>query len=123
MDDIAHDARLLVECAPVLDAYVLGHGDLHVVHVAPVPDLLEDRVGEAEEEDVVDGFLREVMVDAVYLVLVEGAGNDPVEPGRGDAVFPEGLLDDDPRLVGPFARLWAFIFSTARETTWGGTAM
>ena len=102
---------------------ILGHGDLHVVHVAPVPDLLEDGVGEAEEDDVVNRLLRKVMVYAVYLVLIEGAGNYPVEPGRGRAVLPERLLDDDPRLIGSLHRSWAFIFFTARETTWGGTAM
>ena len=64
---------LLVEGAAALDAEVLGHGDLDVVHVATVPDRLEDAVGEAEDEQVADGVLAQVVVDAVDLRLVEGA--------------------------------------------------
>ena len=44
LDDVADDAGLLVEGGAVLDAQRLGHGQLHVVDVAVVPDRLEDRV-------------------------------------------------------------------------------
>ena len=55
----------------MLDADGLGGGDLHVIDVAPVPDRLEHAVAEAEHEQVLDGFLAEIVIDAIDLVLVE----------------------------------------------------
>ena len=56
---------------PIAD--VLGRGDLDVVDVVAVPDRLEQPVGEAEREHVLDGLLAQVVVDAEDLVLVEDA--------------------------------------------------
>ena len=60
-----------VVAAAVLHAHGLGHGDLHVVDVAPVPDRLEQGVGEAERQDVLHRLLAQVVVDAEDLALVE----------------------------------------------------
>ena len=68
--------RVVVAAAP-LDADGLGHRDLHVVHVAPVPDRLEDAVGEPEDHQVLDGLLPEVVIDAVDLPLVAAPGPAP----------------------------------------------
>ena len=102
LEDVAAGAGLLVERAAALDAEVLGHGDLHVVDVAPVPDRLEDAVAEAEDEQVADGLLAQVVVDAVDLRLVEDAHDRVVEVAAGLEVVAEGLLDDDAR-PGPRA--------------------
>ena len=58
-------ARVLVVAAAVLHAHGLRDRDLHVVDVAPVPDGLEDPVREAEDQQVLDGLLPEVMVDPI----------------------------------------------------------
>ena len=65
----------LVEAALVPDADLLGHGDLDVVDVVLVPDRLEQVVGEPEGQHVLDRLLAEVVVDAVELALLEGAGS------------------------------------------------
>ncbi len=96
LEDVARGAGLLVERAAVLDADRLGHGDLHVVHVAPVPERLEDAVAEAEDHQVADRLLAEVVVDAIDLRLAEDLADLAVEPLRGVQVVPERLLDDDP---------------------------
>jgi hypothetical protein len=62
---------LLVERPALLDADRLGDGDLHVVDVAPVPERLEDAVAEPEDQQVADGLLAQVVVDAVDLRLAE----------------------------------------------------
>ena len=85
----------LVEAAAMADAELLGHGDLHVVDVAAVPDRLEDGVGEAQGEDVLDRLLPEVVVDAVHLLLGEAGVHHGVELARALLVVAEGLLDDD----------------------------
>ena len=96
LEDVAQRSRLLVERPAVLDTEVLRHGDLHMVDVAAIPDRLEDRVGEPKGEDVLDRLLRQVVVDAVDLVLAEVEVELGVELTRALQVAAEGLLDDDP---------------------------
>ena len=63
LDDVPRHAGLLVELAAALDADLLGDGDLHVVDVLAVPERLEDAVREAEDEEVLDRLLAEVVID------------------------------------------------------------
>ena len=100
LEHVPHHAGLLVIAGPVLDADGLGGGDLDVVHVLAVPHGLEDRVREAEDEDVLDGLLAEVVVDAEDLVLGEVLVHQPVQLPRRLQVAPERLFDHDahPRL-------------------------
>ena len=83
LDDVLRHARLLVELAATLDADLLGDGDLHVVDVLAVPERLEEAVGEAEDEEVLDRLLAEVVIDAEDLRLVEGLADGVVQrPSR-----------------------------------------
>src|SRR5260221_589797 len=91
-------AGLLVVRAALLDAEGLGDRDLHVVDVLAVPDRLEDAVREAQHEDVLDGLLAEVVVDAKDLVLRERALQLLVEADGAREVVAERLLDHDPRV-------------------------
>src|SRR5262249_22710522 len=94
LDDVADRPGVVVELSAPLDAELLGHGDLHRVDVVAIPDRLEERVGEAEEEQVLDRVLAEVVVDAEDGFLGEDRVDRRVElPGRGD-VAAEGFLDD-----------------------------
>ena len=96
LEDVARRAGLLVERAAVLDADRLGHGDLHVVDVAPVPERLEDAVAEPEDQQVADRLLAQVVVDAIDLRLAEDLADLAVEPLGRVEVVAERLLDDDP---------------------------
>ena len=49
---------------PVLNPDFLGHRDGHMVHIAPVPDRLENGVREPKCQQVLDGFLAQVMIDS-----------------------------------------------------------
>jgi len=64
LDDISNRAGLFVECATTLDSEVFRHRDLDAFDVVAVPDGLEQRIGEAKEDHVLDGRFAEVMVDA-----------------------------------------------------------
>ncbi len=97
LDDVARHPRLLVELAAAFDTNVLGDRNLDMVDVLPAPYRLEERVGEAEHEEVLDGFLPEVMVDPEDLGLVERRCDGVVVRPRALQVMPEGLLEDDPR--------------------------
>src|SRR3989449_8977254 len=75
----------VVKGAPALDAEALRHGDLHALDMVAVPDGLQERVREAEEEHVVHRPLAEVVVDAEDRRLVEAAEQRPVQrPRRGE---------------------------------------
>ena len=60
-----------------------------------VPDRLEDRVCEAQVEDVLDRHLPEEVVDPVQLGFVDERMQSLVQLPRGREVVPERLLDDD----------------------------
>src|SRR5438067_6309906 len=100
LDDVAHRAGLLVVARALLDADRLGDRDLDVVDVLAVPDRLEDPVRETHDEDVLDGLLAEVVIDAEHLVLAEDRVHDLVELERRRAVVAERLLDHDARPSG-----------------------
>ena len=88
---------LVVIRAASLDADLLAHRDLDVVHVLLVPDRLEDAVGEAEDQDVLHRLLAEVMVNAEDLPFGKGALQEAVQLARARQVMAERLLDDQPR--------------------------
>jgi hypothetical protein len=66
---VPEGAGAVVVAGPSLDADRLRGRDLHVVDVVPVPDRLEEDVGEAERKDVLDGLFPQVVIDAVDLAL------------------------------------------------------
>ena len=95
LEHVADRPDGVVERAAALDADRLGHRDLHTAHVAAVPDRFEQRVGEAEHEEVLDGLLAEVVVDAEDVRLGEHLVEHDVELVGRAQVAPERLLDDD----------------------------
>ena len=102
LQDVAGGAGLLVEAGATADADVLGHRDLHGVDVVTVPDRLEQRVGEAQRQQVLDRLLAQVVVDAEDVPGGEDVVDQVVELLGRRQVVPERLLDDDP---APAARL------------------
>ena len=96
LDDVAGGADAVVVAGAAADADVLGHRDLHVVDVVRVPDRLEQLVGEAQREEVLDRLLAEVVVDPEDRVRREDRLDDVVELARRLEVVAERLLDDDP---------------------------
>ena len=73
LHDVARGPGLFVELAAALDADVLGDRDLHVIDVVAVPQRLEDRVAEAQRDEVLDGLLAQVVIDPEDLPLGEDA--------------------------------------------------
>ena len=74
----------------------LGHRDLDVIHIAAVPDRLEDGIGKAEEQDILRSFLAQVMIDAVDLAFVKNGMHCLVEFLRRGQISAKGFFDDDP---------------------------
>ena len=99
-DHVAQGADGVVEMAAVLDSEALGHRDLDRREVVAVPDRLEHRVGEPQEEDLDQPHLSQEVVDPVQLGLVEVLVDLLVERRRRGDVVPEGLLDHDTGRLG-----------------------
>ena len=98
-DDVTQRADRVVEVASILDAEVLGHRDLDALDVVPVPDRLEHRVREPQEEDLLEPHLPEEVVDPVDLRLVDVLVQLVGERAGGFEVVAEGLLHDDARVL------------------------
>src|SRR5262249_56637391 len=93
---VAQRAGFFVEAAAGLDADGLVGGDLNVVDVIAIPQRLEDAVGEAQHQNVLDGFFAEEMIDAVDLLLGQYLEDLGVERLRRGKVVPEGFFNDHP---------------------------
>jgi hypothetical protein len=86
LDHVAQAAGGLVKRAAPGHAELFRQRDLHAGDVIAVPDGLEERVGEAEVEDVHDRFLAEEVIDAEDGVFGEDRVRDGVQlvlPRRG----------------------------------------
>ena len=86
-----------IACARA-DPLALGDRDLHVIDIVAVPDRLDERVGETEDQQVLDRLLAEVVIDAVDLVLAEILVQLEVQHARALEILAEGLLDHDAML-------------------------
>ena len=100
LEDVAKRADLFVEAAAAPDAERLGHRDLHAGDVSRVPDRFEERVGEAEVQQVLHRLLPQEVVDAIDRVLGKRFVQRGVEGLRGREVAAERFLDDQPRPRG-----------------------
>jgi hypothetical protein len=100
LDDVADGSGLVVETATVGDAEVLGHSDLDAFNVGMAPAGLDERVGVAEVEEVLDGLLAEVVVDAEDGALREDGMEGAVEDLGGGAVVAEGFFDNHAGTLG-----------------------
>ena len=59
-----------------------------------VPDRLKDAVAEPQCQDVLDGLLAEIMVDAVDLALVKNGRHFPIQGTGAFEITAKRLLDD-----------------------------
>ena len=100
LNHVAQGTGLLVERAPATYANRLGGGDLHVVHIAAIPERFKDAVAKAEGEDVLHGLLAQVVIDAVNVVFREHPLHHFIQGARRFKVMPEGLLDHQTPVAG-----------------------
>jgi len=66
LDDIAYGADLLLKANACPDAKTLCHGDLHAVHMMPIPQRFQKGIGKPEIKQVLYGLLSEKMIDPEY---------------------------------------------------------
>ena len=94
----------VVEPAAVGDVERLGHRDLDALHVGPVEQRLDHRVGEPDEEHVLHRVEGQPVVDPEDRVFGEVLVHGVVELPRAGQVGTERLLHHDPGVLGPAGR-------------------
>ncbi len=92
---VTEAATALIIAAARAHADLLRHGDLNAVNVVAVPERLEDGIGETLHQQILDGFLAQIVIDAIDLVLLKHGAHHPVQLAGGVQVAPERFLDDD----------------------------
>ena len=112
---VAQRAGAVVVGAALADAERLRDGDLHVVDPVAVPQRLEEGVGEARDQEVLDALLAEVVVDAEDVRLVEDPAHGLVDPLGGGEVGADRLLEHDAGAVGGQADLVEVVADGAEE--------
>src|ERR1700692_1375049 len=94
---IAQGARLFVKRGAVFDSYRFSRGDLYTLDVVSVPHRFEQRIAEAEDEDVLYCFFAKIVVNAVHRFLVEYTVHHVIQCVRRLQVPPEGLFQNNSR--------------------------
>ena len=95
LDDVAGRADAVVVPRTTADPDVLGHGDLDVIDVVGVPDGLEQRVREAQRQQVLHRLLAQIVIDPEDGPAGEDLPEHAVELLSTGEVVAERLLDDD----------------------------
>ena len=60
-----------VERTAMFDANSFGGGDLYVVDVSAIPERFNNAVGKTKNQNVLDGFFAEIVIDTVDLLFGE----------------------------------------------------
>ncbi len=94
LDHVAQRAGLIVITSPRPDPFVLRDRDLHMVDVLLIEQRFEEAVREAQHQNVLNGLLSEIVIDAVDLAFVEHAGDGVVDGHRAREIASDRLLDD-----------------------------
>src|SRR5215469_5289182 len=76
---------------------------LFILDVVPIPYRFEQRIAEAENEDILDGLFAKVVVNPVYRFLLKYAVHHVIEYVRRFQVSPEGFFQNNsrPSMVAP----------------------
>ena len=96
LDHVTHHTGTFVVRATTLNTNRFGIGNLDVIDVLPVPDRLEDSVCKTKDDQILDSFFSQIVVDSVNLVFIKHGSDFSVKLSSGIEVCTEGLLDDDP---------------------------
>src|SRR6267142_6421206 len=100
LDHVTDRAGLIVERSSALNSEVFRHGNLHALDLIAVPERLQQRVLEAEENHIMHRPLAQIMIDAEDVLLVEIAKQNLVKRLRRCEVVTKGFFNDDTSAVG-----------------------
>src|ERR1700681_35991 len=98
LDHVTDSPGVIVEITPPLDPELFCHGDLDTLNVMPVPDRLQEAVGEAKEQQIEDSLFTEVVVDTKDSRFRKHGMKSGIQLLRRGQIVPKGLLDNNSRI-------------------------
>ena len=121
LDHVAQRSGTCRNTRTALHTQWFAGGDLNMIDVASVPELLENGIGKPHYHDVLRGLFPEIMIDPEGIVFGESVSNHLVEPLSAGQVGSKGLFDDDPCPTAwsrPVETALAQVFQNHRELIW-----
>jgi len=90
---VAQRAGMLVIISPHFHAEFLRHCHLHVIHVAAIPNRLENAVRETERQNILNCFFSKIMIDSINLVFAQHQAYFVVQCDRRIKIVPKRFFD------------------------------
>src|SRR4029453_2308199 len=103
LDHITQGSSILVVASTGADAFVLSHRNLHMIDVFLIPQRFEDGIGKAHDQEILDGFLTEVVIDTKKLALVDDLRQSVIN-GTGASQVPAQRLFHNDACLRPLRR-------------------
>jgi len=91
---------VVIITAPVLYPQGFRNGNLYMINIVAIPNRFKDGVGKPEHEDILNGFLTEIMIDAVDSGLFKTMSDRLVEGNRGCQIPAERFFHHQARVPG-----------------------
>jgi hypothetical protein len=95
LDDITERAGFFIKASSTGYAKLFCHRDLDAFHVPPIPNRLEEGIGKAKIQEVLNRFFAQVMVNPKDGRLVEDLVQGPIQGFRGSEIPPKWFFDHD----------------------------
>src|SRR5690606_22616611 len=89
---ISQSTRSLIIPAPVFYTYSFGCGNLYMVDIVTIPYRFEQGIGKTKCQNVLYGFLPQIMIDAINLTFIKHICEQLVEFLRALQIMSERLL-------------------------------
>ena len=79
LEHVANHTGTVVISAPMAHGDLFCDRDLYMVDVVAVPDRFENRIGEPEYQEILNGFFAEIVVDPKNLILRKYGSDRAIE--------------------------------------------
>ena len=110
---VANGAVFVIVGPAILDTDGLGDGDLHVIDADLVPEWFEQRIGEAQRQEILHRFLAEVVVDAEDAIFGEYSGQRLVDLAIARKIVADRLFHHDAAVAAHETRCFQVLADAA----------
>jgi hypothetical protein len=92
---VAQSARRIIITTARFDADLFSDRNLHVIDIISVPDRLENAVAKAENQNILHGFLAEIMIDAENLIFLKDRAQFFIQSFSRFQIAPERFFKNE----------------------------
>ena len=95
---VAQRADVVIEIDAVANTEVFGDCNLHMINIAAAPQRLKQGIAEAQCQEILDGFLAEVVINSENLVFGETLADLVINRPRRFVIAADRLLEHNSHL-------------------------